>query len=182
MTEHVTITDPEIHEPKGVAAASADEVYVADGAGSGSWEILNPYGGIIYNDIGGTGTTFTTPSTYTILDLVTASTNLNGFSTNNLGRLTYTGAEDRHVHAVFDASFDHSTGAGNEVTFGVYKNGLLLSNFEAVGTADSSTTMRMVLHFDNMISTNDYFEVYAKTASGSITVYTFYLFLMGMPG
>ena len=35
--EHVTITDPNLHEPKGVAAASADEVYVADGAGSGAW-------------------------------------------------------------------------------------------------------------------------------------------------
>ena len=38
MVEHVTITDPNIHEPKGVASASANQVYVADGAGSGSWE------------------------------------------------------------------------------------------------------------------------------------------------
>jgi hypothetical protein len=37
MPEHVDITDPEIHEPKGVAAASANTVYVADGAGSGAW-------------------------------------------------------------------------------------------------------------------------------------------------
>ena len=36
-TEHNTITDPEIHEPKGVAAAASGEVYVANGAGSGSW-------------------------------------------------------------------------------------------------------------------------------------------------
>lgn len=36
-TEHSTITDPEIHEPKGAAAASVGEVYVADGAGSGAW-------------------------------------------------------------------------------------------------------------------------------------------------
>ena len=36
--EHVDITDPELHEPKGVAAANAGEVYVANGAGSGSWD------------------------------------------------------------------------------------------------------------------------------------------------
>lgn len=36
-TEHSAITDPEIHEPKGAAAASADTVYQADGAGSGAW-------------------------------------------------------------------------------------------------------------------------------------------------
>lgn len=34
---HSTLTDPYLHEPKGVAAASSGDVYVADGAGSGSW-------------------------------------------------------------------------------------------------------------------------------------------------
>lgn len=36
-TEHSTITDPDIHEPKGVAAATSGQIYVADGAASGSW-------------------------------------------------------------------------------------------------------------------------------------------------
>ena len=35
-TEHNVITDPNLHEPKGVAAANAGEVYTADGLGSGS--------------------------------------------------------------------------------------------------------------------------------------------------
>ena len=35
---HSTITDPYLHEPKGVAAASSGDVYVADGSGSGTWE------------------------------------------------------------------------------------------------------------------------------------------------
>lgn len=34
--EHRTITDPNIHEPKGAAAASANSIYVFDGAGSGT--------------------------------------------------------------------------------------------------------------------------------------------------
>lgn len=37
MKEHNTITDPYLHEPKGVATANAKEVYIADGLGSGSW-------------------------------------------------------------------------------------------------------------------------------------------------
>jgi hypothetical protein len=37
MTEHVIITDPNIHEPKGVASAVAGAVYVADGLGGGVW-------------------------------------------------------------------------------------------------------------------------------------------------
>jgi hypothetical protein len=37
LSEHSVITDPNIHEPKGVAAASAGQVYVANGSGSGAW-------------------------------------------------------------------------------------------------------------------------------------------------
>jgi hypothetical protein len=36
--QHNAITDPDIHEPKGIAAATADKVYVADGASSGDWK------------------------------------------------------------------------------------------------------------------------------------------------
>ena len=38
MVEHNTLTDPDLHEPKGVAAASAGQTHIADGAGSGAWE------------------------------------------------------------------------------------------------------------------------------------------------
>ncbi len=35
---HATLTGSDLHEPKGAASATADSVYVADGAGSGTWE------------------------------------------------------------------------------------------------------------------------------------------------
>lgn len=35
--QHVDITDPNIHEPKGVAGASVNTTYVANGSGSGTW-------------------------------------------------------------------------------------------------------------------------------------------------
>ena len=38
--EHKNITGTDIHEPKGVAAASAGAAYQADGAGSGTWETM----------------------------------------------------------------------------------------------------------------------------------------------
>ena len=38
MPAHNTITDPNIHEPKGIASATIGQVYVSDGAGSGSWQ------------------------------------------------------------------------------------------------------------------------------------------------
>jgi len=33
--QHSALTDPNIHEPKGVSTAAAGKVYVANGAGSG---------------------------------------------------------------------------------------------------------------------------------------------------
>lgn len=39
---HEVITDPYIHEPKGVASALADKVYVSNGTGSGTWKKLSP--------------------------------------------------------------------------------------------------------------------------------------------
>lgn len=36
--QHSALTGSDLHEPKGAAAASSGTVYVADGAGSGSWQ------------------------------------------------------------------------------------------------------------------------------------------------
>ena len=44
MPEHSVITDPDIHEPKGVASAASGHTYVADGAGSGNWQFPKPNG------------------------------------------------------------------------------------------------------------------------------------------
>lgn len=37
MAQHKDLTGSDLHEPKGVSTASAGQVYVADGAGSGAW-------------------------------------------------------------------------------------------------------------------------------------------------
>jgi len=43
--QHSALTTTDLHEPKGVATATAGQMYVADGAGSGAW--TSPaYGGI----------------------------------------------------------------------------------------------------------------------------------------
>jgi len=39
---HASLTGANLHEPKGVASASANTVYVANGGGSGSWQKIAP--------------------------------------------------------------------------------------------------------------------------------------------
>lgn len=38
--QHSSITDPHIHEPKGISTAASGTTYVADGAGSGNWKVI----------------------------------------------------------------------------------------------------------------------------------------------
>ena len=57
MPEHSAITDPNIHEPKGVATATSGTVYVANGAGSGSWSGVNS---LLPSQTGHSGKTLTT--------------------------------------------------------------------------------------------------------------------------
>jgi len=40
--QHGVITDPDVHEPKGASTASVGQVYVSDGAGSGTWDMNYP--------------------------------------------------------------------------------------------------------------------------------------------
>lgn len=59
MPSHVSITDPDIHEPKGISTATQGQVYVADGLGSGSWTTILP------SQTGNSGKVLTTNGTTT---------------------------------------------------------------------------------------------------------------------
>lgn len=181
MAEHNTMTGASVHEPKGVDAVSeTNHVYLSDGAGSGSWGHANPHGGIFYSDIG-TGTTLTTPTAYTKLAPITTQTHLHDFTSDDLGRLTYTGATDRHIHMVVDIVFKHSVGAGQDCFFTVSHDGVEETGADMVQTADSADYQKISLHWDEQISTNEYFEIYAKASSGDIVIHKMYMFIMGMP-
>ena len=53
---HSVLTDPEIHEPKGIASAAARRVYVSNGAGSGTWTELLGTDGTLVIEPKGVGT------------------------------------------------------------------------------------------------------------------------------
>jgi len=67
--QHSALTDPNLHEPKGVSTAAAGKVYVANGSGSGSWVYPS---GHAYGDMYITGS-----STSQTLAAASAKTKLN---------------------------------------------------------------------------------------------------------
>lgn len=50
MSEHRNLTGASLHEPKGVAAASAETYYKANGSGSGAWSPLFPLTTTVWDD------------------------------------------------------------------------------------------------------------------------------------
>lgn len=88
MPEHNTITDPDLHEPKDVAAAGSGEVYVSDGAGSGVWRALSEFSGamVITNSSTPIALTAATDSTLaTFSDYI----QITGFVAGALDKITF---------------------------------------------------------------------------------------------
>jgi len=43
--QHSSLTDPNLHEPKGISSASANQLYLSNGSGSGTWTNANRFPG-----------------------------------------------------------------------------------------------------------------------------------------
>lgn len=72
MALHNSLTDPNLHEPKGASTASAGQIYVANGSGSGVWT-TNPSGWGFYQDDTSEQTFNTTAAKLTINGLGSAT-------------------------------------------------------------------------------------------------------------
>ena len=170
--EHDVIPNADLHEPKGVSAASDHQIYIADGAGSGDWRFI-PHSFFYYDDIG-TGTTYTTPTSYTLIGpTTTGDADPHDFTHNSLGRLTYTGSDTVDVSISASVTLKHSTGSGQDCYFQIHKNGVALAGAQTVRTADSGNFGSVTILGHTAAATNDYFELFCKTASGNIIIHAF---------
>lgn len=202
--EHNSISDPYIHEPKGISTATADEVYVADGLGSGVWSLPKPYGsntanageypislgggnitwiknpfGFVYFENIATPYTLSYPAAYTKLNPTTTAPGVSYKVTEGTNaRLTYIGPGEV-MDMSCNISLDHAAGADRDLQLSMYKNGVIVPGSVAIITASSSSKRFITLSAAALFATNDYIEVYAKNngASGDIRVYTFTMFL-----
>ena len=128
-------------------------------------------------------TTVTTAGTYYLGAGITTSTALHRFLHNTAGRLTYTGTPTIHAHIAASISFVTS-GTSDRIGVGIAINGAVQTgsiNRQLVGTgADVAST---ALHWDVMMSTNDYIEMWVtnEDASGqTVTLQNGYMFALGM--
>jgi hypothetical protein len=105
---HATLTDPFLHEPKGIAAATADRVYIANGSGSGVWTPLARYvNGYVGFDATTPAYQKSVTTAFTALNptfLISANNGFTGLSSPN-ARLRYDGAETITAFVQFTISY-----------------------------------------------------------------------------
>jgi hypothetical protein len=194
--QHSAITDPNIHEPKGVAAATVNKVYVSNGTGSGTWKKLSPpqLSGITTNGQAGdvltvngsgdfvlSGTphgqvdfynlstpyTLTYPSSFTKLAPTTTAGGIpSNFTESTNGRLTYTGTDTVPVFISYSVSLDQTSGADRDLVVAIYENGSI-SGGHSVITTTTGQKHTMVGITTITMATNDYVELYIQNTGGS---------------
>lgn len=176
--EHKDLPNADLHEPKGVSAASSGQIYVANGSGSGSWRYI-PHGACYYTNIG-TGTTFTTPTSMTLLNLVTtADAAPRGITHNSAGRLTYTGTETIDADVWASITLKHSSATLVDTQFQYFKNGSAVTGTKHVTASLSGNYTHINLLGHISLATNDYIEVYTLSASGNVIIHAFNMSLVG---
>lgn len=176
--EHSALTTGELHEPKGIATADANTVYVADGVGSGAWRI-SP--NAFCNYVSATGTTIVAPTTFTLINPTTSTTGtLREFSHNSAGRLTYTGTNPMTFRVHAQLGFQHTGGGSGVVDIIVFKNSLPIG----VPCSTTASGSNGVSHLSGLnqfdLVTNDYVEVYVQASSGDVVIESFVLSAEGI--
>lgn len=166
---HNTLTDPYLHEPKGISTALHGQIYVADGAGSGTWvENSRIVGGYLTFSTGSPYAHAATTSDTVLNPSFTLSTN-NGFTglSSPNARIRYDGSET--IAAAIDSCFSiqQSSGTSRQVQLCFYKNGSELVGSRMISTAASGEWAVICVKFDTLLATNDYIEVFIKVDSAA---------------
>ena len=180
---HSTLTDPYLHEPKGVASASAGSIYVANGSGSGSWSHAHHYIGA-YVDFDATTPAYQHSVTTTLSPLdptftVAENSGFTGVSSPN-ARLQYTDVEDIVATINFAMSLKNSSGSDKQVEFVLYKNGVAVGGAHNIQTAVSGSWNNCTLVGQTTLSQNDYIEIWVKAdASFTLDISSAYLTIAG---
>lgn len=165
---HSTLTDPYLHEPKGVAAASAGSVYIADGAGSGDWKKKHSHiNGYINFDAVTPAYQHSVTTSYTPLNPTFSTTLADGFTgaVSPNARLIYTGTDNATALCNFTFNFKQASGTNYNLEVVFYKNGAVMNGGHIIVTASSGEWKSATLSDMTSLSTNDYIEIFLKGSS-----------------
>lgn len=182
---HSTLTDPYLHEPKGVATASSGSVYVADGAGSGDWSKAHAHiNGYIPFDPVTPAYQHSVTTGYTVLDPTFSTTLLDDFTgvaTPN-ARLVYTGTDPLTAFCDLSFNFKNASGTDHDLEVVFYQNGSVMNGGQIIVTCVAGEWRSATLKDMTTLNTNDYLEIFLKgDAAFTLNVASASLIINGIP-
>lgn len=160
---HSTLTDPYLHEPKGVASAQSGSIYVSNGAGTGEWKIHHQVIGA-YIPFDPIVPAYVHPCTAsdTIINPVFSIAYNEGFSTSSPARLTYTGTQSISCQITLTLSTRNASSQDRDVVWSIYKNGSVLAGSQTIRTISPVKWGSATVTGYTVLNQNDYIEVYSR--------------------
>lgn len=182
---HNTLTDPYIHEPKGASTAASGAIYIADGAGSGTWKQLHNYvNGYVAFDSATPAYSHSVTTSFTVLNptfVIGLSDEWTGLSSPN-ARLKYTGTVTTTAKAIFSINFKNNSGTNRDLELAIYKNGTLLAGAQSISTAVTGEWKLLTVTGMTTFVANDYFEIFVRgSAAFTLLVAAASLTVVGAP-
>ena len=183
---HSSLTDPYLHEPKGVASANNGEVYIANGSGSGNWKELSRYvnGFVPFNAVSPYAYQHAVTTAFTPLNPTFTLEATNGFTATGTpnARLTYVGDENILGPINFTLAYQNDSGSSKDVELIFYKNGAVMNGGHLIITAISGEWNSATLTDIASLTTNDYVEIFVKgSAAFTLDIASASLTILGVP-
>jgi hypothetical protein len=182
---HSSLTDPYLHEPKGVATAASGDIYIANGSGSGSWTPAHQHADA-YLAFDATTPAYVHAATtsFTVINPTLVSSSADGFTVSNSpnARITYTGTRNLSANIHIAISTTQATGTNKNVEWQIHKNGSLLAGSHVIRTISSGSWGSVALLGNSTFETDDYLEIFSKIDSaGNVNYASIFWTVKGLP-
>lgn len=179
--QHSTLTDPNLHEPKGASTAAADQLYRANGSGSGTWTNANRFPGTGWGQyrnatfVGTTADNFTTTEklltftedvTVTQIPISLGGTTSSLFDLTN-DKLLFVTAGDLHAITLTFKIYSTSGGTVNHIDTKLYGS----SDGTTYGTLLGETTTYVTKGAGQFITLTSFFPVTSNMVTHGAKIY-----------
>ena len=171
---HSTLTDPYLHEPKGVAAATNGSIYIANGSGSGVWKPHNHFvGAYLAFDATTPAYTHSATTSPTVISPTLVTSVADGFTITNSpnARLVYSNTVDINAQITITLSSSQASGSDKEVEWLIYKNGVAIPGAHTIRTISTGDWGSISVTGFVSLAPTDYIEVYSKKSSAGNVLY-----------
>ena len=184
--EHSVLTGSALHEPKGAAAASSGQTYVANGSGSGTWQPIHRHLGAstAFNKSSPYAYSLDTDLAEKFLSPSISSTITSGFTVVTSPNLRFKYDETTGLTGLINVTMSstQTTGPTKDVEWALFKNGTEIVGSRSIRSIATGTWGSISVTGLTALAQNDYIEIKTKADADNVEVNyaNIYVSIIGM--